>query len=297
LVGIRIDGLTAGYGPNVVLRKITLQVRKGSICALIGPNGSGKTTLMRCINALLKPMEGRIFVLESDVSLLDRNRIARLISAVPQTSHAPFSFTCLEMILMGGAARVKAWASPGSKEIRIARRICSDMGIIHILSEPFNHLSGGQKQMIMLARALYQDAPVMLLDEPNSHLDFCNQHKMMELIRHVVKKRDATALITLHDPNLALQYCDQVIMLKAGRLITSGPVHETMQDDTLRLALGDNIRLDATIDGLPIVVPRDGVRQKFKKETGICVATIANGDVSWPETDSAYAAHTRRTKE
>lgn len=258
-MGIRIDGLTAGYGSNVVLRDITCDVRESSICALIGHNGSGKTTLMRCINSLLRPFEGTIFVRGSDVSLLDRNRIARLISVVPQNSYAPFPFSCLEMILMGGATRVKAWGAPGPEELRAVRRISEDMEIGHIVDKPFNHLSGGEKQMIMLARALYQDAPVMLLDEPNSHLDFCNQHRIMELVGNVVKRRGATALITLHDPNLALHYCDDVIMLKEGELIAVGPIGATMTDETLKAALGDNIRIDATSDGMPVVVPKNGI--------------------------------------
>lgn len=256
-MGIDIHGLTAGYGSNIVLKGITCHVREGSICALIGHNGSGKTTMMRCINALLRPMEGRILVSGREISLLDRNRIARMISVVPQGSYIPFPFSCLEMILMGGAARVKAWASPSPDEMRAARRVCEDMDILDMVGKPFNHLSGGQKQMIMLAHALYQDAPVMLLDEPNSHLDFCNQHRMMELVENVVKKRRATALITLHDPNLALHYCDHVIMLKDGRLVAAGPTDVVMKDDTLKAALGDNIRIDATRDGLPIAVPKN----------------------------------------
>lgn len=258
-MAILIEGLTAGYGSNVVLEGITSEVGQGSICALIGHNGSGKTTLMRCINSLLKPMKGKIFVSGKDISLLDRNRIARLISVVPQSSYAPFSFSCLEMILMGGATRVKAWKSPGPEERRAAYKICEDMEILDLAARSYNHLSGGEKQMIMLARALYQDAPVMLLDEPNSHLDFCNQHRMMELISNVVKKRGATALITLHDPNLALHYCDHVIMLKKGRLIAAGPTGEVMEDGTLRMALGDNIRIDSTTGGVSVVVPRNGV--------------------------------------
>jgi iron complex transport system ATP-binding protein len=126
------------------------------------------------------------------------------------------SFSCMEMIPMVSVTRVKAWASPDREGRQAARRICEDMGILDIVSKQFIHLSGGQKQMVMLARALYQDAPVMLLDEPNSHLDFCNQHRMMELIREVARKHGKTALITLHDPNLALHYCDHVIMLKEG---------------------------------------------------------------------------------
>lgn len=157
-MSVVIKGLTAGYGRGAVLKDITADIGTGCICALIGANGSGKTTLMRCINAILKPMEGRIFVMGKDISRLDRNRIARLISVVPQSSSAPFSFSCIEMVLMGGTTRIKPWASPSQGELEQARRVCEDVGIPECADMPFNYLSGGQKQLVMLARALYQAA-------------------------------------------------------------------------------------------------------------------------------------------
>jgi iron complex transport system ATP-binding protein len=256
-MSVQVKNLTAGYGKNPVLIDIKMDVQEGHICALIGPNGSGKTTLMRCINSILRPMKGTVFVSGKEVSRLDRNKIAQLISVVHQSSYAAFSFSCLEMILMGGATRVKAWASPGADEQRRARKVCQDIGITDLANIPFNHLSGGQKQLVILGRALFQDAPVMLLDEPNSHLDFCNQHRMMNLIRQIVKERGVTALITLHDPNLALYYCDEVVMLREGHLVAGGPTQEIMKDHYLRLALGDNIQRDETINGVQVVVPRN----------------------------------------
>jgi iron complex transport system ATP-binding protein len=256
-MSVQVKNLTAGYGKHPVLIDIRMEVQEGHICALIGPNGSGKTTLMRCINSILKPMKGTVFVSGKEVSRLDRNKIAQLISVVHQSSYAVFSFSCLEMILMGGATRVKPWASPGADEQRRAWKVCEDLGIMDLANIPFNHLSGGQKQLVILGRALYQDAPVMLLDEPNSHLDFCNQHRMMSLVRQIVRERGVTALITLHDPNLALYYCDEVVMLREGRLVAEGPTKEIIKDHYLRLALGDNIRRDETMNGVQVVVPRN----------------------------------------
>ncbi|BBB89904.1 MAG TPA: ABC transporter ATP-binding protein [Methylomusa anaerophila] len=253
---VRVHEVTAGYGNSPVLINVSLSVSKGQVCALLGHNGSGKTTLMRCINSILQPTRGQILVMEEDVTRIARTRIARLISFVPQNSQTAFSFSCLEMILMGGASRLRMWSSPGPRERKKARRLCEELGIDHLADLPFNQLSGGQKQLVILTRALFQETPVMLLDEPTAHLDFGNQHKMMNLVRKLVKQYGVTALITLHDPNLALNYCDDVIMLKQGRVIAQGPTHLAFNDSNLREIFGDNIRIEYTNTGAQVVVPR-----------------------------------------
>jgi iron complex transport system ATP-binding protein len=256
-VAIEISDLAAGYGKKTVLKDINIRVSEGQICALLGHNGSGKTTLMNCINALLKPTKGRITVMGKEISKLDRVRVAQLISVVPQSSYSAFPFPVLDMILMGSAARLRAWASPGKKEKQNAYRVMEEVGISALATAQYSELSGGQQQMVLLTRALYQDTPLMLLDEPNSHLDFCNQHHMMELIKDVVKMRGVTALVTLHDPNLALYYCDEIIMLKNGCVVEHGSSEKVMTDANLRQALGDNISIEGTVAGLQVVVPRN----------------------------------------
>ena len=256
-IGLHFGGVKAVDG-------LSFSIKKNQIHALIGPNGSGKTTLMRCINAIIKPLAGQVLIMQKDVSSLNRMEIAKLVSFVPQSSQAVFAFSCLEMILMGGVSRLKMWAAPGPREWQRARQVCEEIGIGALADIPFNQLSGGQQQLVMLARALYQDTPVMLLDEPNSHLDFANQHKVMGLIRQIVKLRGATALITLHDPNLALLYCDEVIILKQGRIIAGGPTEETLNRDTLQAAFGDNIQIDETLGGMRVVVPRYGWKGEYE---------------------------------
>ncbi len=253
---VRVENMTAGYSAEPILFDIDITVKEGRICGLIGHNGSGKTTLMRCINAILKPAKGRVFVEGKETHRLGRHRVAQLISVVPQGTYSPFAYSSLEMILMGGASRVRPWASPGADETTKAWNVCAEVGIENLAPIPFNHLSGGQKQLVMLARALYQDSPVMLLDEPNSHLDFCNQHRMMNLVHRVVKERGTTVLVTLHDPNLALHYCDEVVMLKEGRVIAMGPAKAVMTDGHLETTLGENIRIDITRDGTTVVIPK-----------------------------------------
>jgi iron complex transport system ATP-binding protein len=254
-LSLAIENISAGYDKVPVLKDVSLQVEQGNVCALMGRNGSGKTTLLRCINAILKPTRGRVVAAGRPIASLSRIEIARMISLVPQGLQTAFSFSCLEMILMGSVARINAWSAPGKREIQKAFEILDEVGIRALADRSFNHLSGGERQLVMLARALFQDAPIMLLDEPNSHLDFSNQHRMMGLMRDMVKKRGVTALISLHDPNLTLHYCDQVAMLKEGCVIAHGPTDDIIKNDTLRQVLGENIQLDLTSKGFRVVTP------------------------------------------
>lgn len=222
----------------------------------MGRNGSGKTTLLRCINAILEPGSGSILAEGRDVARLSRGEIARLISLVPQGVQSVFAFSCTEMVLMGSTARINAWSAPDKREREKAMQSLDDVGIAGLAARPFNELSGGERQLVMLARALFQDCPIMLLDEPNTHLDFANQHRAMELMRGLVKRRGLTALVSLHDPNLTLAYCDQVAMLKGGKIVAEGPTSRIMDDRTLQETLGENIQTDRTVDGVMIVTPR-----------------------------------------
>jgi iron complex transport system ATP-binding protein len=255
-VSLAIENLSAGYGKAPVLKNISLKVETGRICALMGRNGSGKTTMLRCVNAILKPTQGRVLADGQEIRQLSRMEIARKISLVPQAIPVAFAFSCLQMVLMGSAARVQAWSSPGKKEAQKAMEILEEMGISMLAHRSFNEISGGERQLVMLSRALFQKAPIMLLDEPNSHLDFSNQHRMMAVMHEVVKKRGVTALISIHNPNLTLYYCDQVAMLYEGKIVAAGPTKEIMEDDILRQVLGENIQTDTTVRGLPVVTPR-----------------------------------------
>jgi iron complex transport system ATP-binding protein len=257
-VSVSVENLSAGYRDLPVLHDISMRVEEGCICAVMGRNGSGKTTLLRCINAILKPSRGTVKAFGKDVTRLSRVEIARLMSLVPQSSSTAFAFSCLEMILMGGAARIQPWSAPSHREAAKAGDVLREVGIEGLAHRPFNQLSGGERQLVLLSRALFQNAPIMLLDEPNAHLDFSNQHRMMEMMRAVVKRRGATAVISLHDPNLTLHYCDRVVMLKKGCLIAQGQTSAVMKESILRDVLGENIQTDFTVGGLQVVTPRAG---------------------------------------
>ncbi len=278
-MSLAIEAVSAGYSKDPVLRDINVRIKEGCICALMGRNGSGKTTLLRCINAILRPRTGKVTAFGSEITKLSRVEIAHLISLVPQSSFTAFPFSCLEMILMGCSARIKPWSSPGRKDVHKAMALMEEMDIHALAHRPFNQLSGGERQLVMLSRALFQEAPIMLMDEPNAHLDFANQHKMMAMIREVVRKRGVTALISVHDPNLALYYCDRAVLLKEGSVAAQGPMHEVMKDSILQHVLGHNIHIDTTRNGLPVVTPLGIIPTEVNHDTEAvsCAATIANG--------------------
>mgnify|MGYP006301799839 CR=1 FL=1 len=250
-----IQDLSAGYGSTPVISGIHMTADAGRICAVMGRNGSGKTTLLRCINHVLPPLNGKIRILGQDITRMARHRIAQIISVVPQVNFSPFSFSCRDMVLMAGAARIRAWAAPSRKEQDCADSAMAEVGIGHLSSQAFNAISGGERQLVMLARALFQETPIMLLDEPTAHLDFTNQHRIMALMRKLAAKRNMTVIITLHDPNLTCHYCDDVLLIHQGRVAAAGKTAETLTGDVLARVLGDNIRLDVTTGGVRVAVP------------------------------------------
>ncbi len=255
-MNLKVENISAGYGSIPVISNINLSIGPGRICALMGRNGSGKTTLLRCINGLLPFSKGKVTLLGRDIKRLRRDEMARMISVVPQVSFSPFSFSCLDMVLMAGAARIKAWSAPSKKERQKALDAMAETGIAHMAKRAFNTLSGGERQLVMLARGLFQDTPIMLLDEPNSHLDFANQHRIMALMQGLARKRKMTVLITLHDPNLTHYYCDDVILIHEGGVRAMGETGKTLTDDVLSCVLGDNIECDITRKGVFVVIPK-----------------------------------------
>lgn len=254
-MAIEISGLSAGYGNRTIINDVSLKIKKGRISSLLGRNGSGKTTLLRCINGFIKPKSGCIKVEGKDINNCSKQELAKFISLVPQKTHSAFSFSVLDMVVMGEASRVSYWGSPKKDAYRKAAQLCNDIGIGHLTSRCFNDLSGGEQQLVLITRAIMQRAPVMLLDEPISHLDFSNQHKVMSMIKNIVRTRNVTALVTLHDPNIACYYSDDVVMIKDGSILNYGDVEDIFVDDNLCKLYGELARMDSTTEGLRVIVP------------------------------------------
>ena len=254
ILGIR--HLSFAYDARPVLQDIDFSVQAGTICCLLGPNASGKTTLFKCINGILSPQRGEVVVDGKNVAHLSRKGIAMLMAVVPQYTATAFSFTALQMVVMGQAARLGLLRSPSSKDYREAETVLDELGIAHLGHRPFNALSGGEKQIVLIARALYQAPSILLLDEPTAHLDFKNQHIIMETVRTITRARKLTAVITLHDPNLASRYCSQMVMLKQGRVHHKGRVENVFEANVLKSMYDIEVAIADNGHGKYVVIPQ-----------------------------------------
>lgn len=220
-ISIRING-------QQILRKVGLTARPGEVTALLGPNGSGKTTLFFCLSAHLKPQGGTISLAGRRLTDLSRRDLARLVATVPQEHHPAFPYTVRDMILLGRLPRVGFWAQPKAQDYQVVEDILDLLGLTPFADKPYTRLSGGEQQLVLIGRCLAQEPDILLLDEPTSHLDLRNQVMVLNLIRDLARKKNLTVLLTVHDPNLALLFADQVILLNQGTVVAQGTPEEVI---------------------------------------------------------------------
>ena len=250
---LEVRDLHFSYGRSDVLRGITLTHERGVGCVL-GPNGAGKTTLLKCVLGLFKPRVGKVLLDGRDVLSMDYVSRAKLMSYVPQELNLRFPYVALEVVLMGRTPHLNLLLGPSRTDEEEAWRAMRLLGIDHLASRPFTSLSGGEKRLILIARAIAQGSKLMLLDEPTSFLDFRNKHVVLDLVRRVASEGGRLVLMTLHDPNLACMYCDKVFLMGGGTVIKSGPPEEVVTENTMLEVYGLRVKV-LRADGHRLVVP------------------------------------------
>lgn len=211
---LEIDGISAGYERLEVLRDVSFGVRRGEIVALLGPNGCGKTTLLRVIGKLVAPTTGTIRVLGRDILRTSQAELSKVVASVSQVHRTTFPFTALDILLTGRMPYISVFASPDADDVRFCREVLAWFGIGHLERKPITTLSGGERQLVMIARALAQEPRVLLLDEPTTYLDLRNQVAVLDTIRRLARAQDLTVLMTIHEPNQAFAYADHAVLLR-----------------------------------------------------------------------------------
>ena len=213
---LSVQNLRVAYGRGEVLRDVNFALAQGETAALLGLNASGKTTLLRAVCGLI-PLRGGSCRIDGGRYLhLDERHRAKLISYLPQRPSRLDNLSVMDVVLMGFNPHISFFASPGKSERAASLQALDRLGMKSLAEKDFSLLSEGQKQLVLLARALVQDTGLLLLDEPDSALDYTNRHLVLSLLRNLVKQGSRSALITLHDPNFALAYCDRLLILKDG---------------------------------------------------------------------------------
>lgn len=228
---ISIKDLTFSYGRVPVLKNINMELRQGEVLAVVGPNGAGKSTLLKCMNKLLEPQNGSIWLGGKNLKKMNRETVARYLGYVPQKSDNLFPFTVFDMVLIGRSPQMN-WRCSKADLAKVLQAL-QLLGIEDLAMRNFNQLSGGQQQKVTIARALAQEAEVLLLDEPTSNLDILHQLETIELVRDLAQQGKLSAIISVHDLNLAARYADAVIMLKQGKIVASGKPFSVLTPETI----------------------------------------------------------------
>ena len=244
------------YDRKDVLRDVSFAVPRGIICGLFGPNGSGKTTLFRCCLGLLAPQSGTILMEGHNVTHLGIAHLARHMAYVPQEHRPGFPFLVREIVSMGRTPRMGGFFRLRAKDRDMVEHAMEVTGIRDLADVPYTALSGGQRQLANLARALAQEAPLMLLDEPTAALDFSNQMVVWQTLRRIADQ-GVTVLVCCHDPNHILWFCDNVAVMHQGHIVAEGPSRDTLTADVLHTLYGTAIEVCA-VDGKPLVRPAGG---------------------------------------
>jgi iron complex transport system ATP-binding protein len=237
--------ISYAYNGTQVLHRVSLEVPPGSFCALLGRNGSGKTTLLHCLCGILHPHQGQIFINARPVPAKNGAQRARCMSLVPQETGHFFPFTVFDLVLMGRNPYLNGYAQPRQQDRDLAWQALKTLNAEHLASRRVNQISGGERQLAVVARALAQQTPVMLLDEPSNHLDFHNQFRLLYQIRKLCRDQELTVLASMHDPNTVAAVADRVVLMEEGRVIGQGLVEDLLSREQL-------IRLY----GMPIVESR-----------------------------------------
>jgi iron complex transport system ATP-binding protein len=252
--GLVLDGVVAGYGERDVLRGVSLSVRPGEVVGLVGPNGSGKTTLVRVASRALRPHEGGVTLDGQDPYALPARRAARLVAVVPQDLAPVFSFTTLEVVLMGRAPYRSAWGGGSPEDWRAARAAMDATEVHHLADRPLEELSGGERRRVVLAQALAQEAPVLLLDEPTTHLDVRHVLDLLGIVRRLATGERRAVLGVFHDLNLAAATCDRMVALHGGIVVAEGAPEAVVTRALLREVYGVEADVHANaVTGRPVV--------------------------------------------
>jgi len=252
LVTLRINNIACRYETTNVLENINFSAKGGDFIGIIGPNASGKSTLLKSISKVLKPYTGVVLLNERDVYTFKSAEIAKNLAVVPQESVISFAFTALEVVLMGRTPHLNRFEMESTQDLIIAQKSMELTNTWYLAERPIDTLSGGEKQRIIIARALTQEPRVLLLDEPTDHLDINHQIEILDLIKRLSKEEEMIVIGVFHDLNIASQYCDRLILLHKGRIFAAGGAGDVLT--------GENIE---KVYGVKVTVKQDDVSGKL----------------------------------
>ncbi len=252
---LRIENLSYSKRNKDILNHVSFQFEKGKTYGIIGPNGAGKSTLLEHMMNLLVPPKNTVFYEERDIRSFPVKEYAKKVSFVFQENIRNVDFSVYEILLMGKYTEMDLWGNLSEKVEEEVEALLEELQITHLKDQPINTLSGGEAQKVFIGRALLQNTPLLLLDEPTSMLDMHNSVELMGCIERLKQKRKLTIVMVLHDLNLALQSCEELLLMDKGKLVKSGTCEELLEGEELQRVYGQKLHVIEE-EGQKYIVPR-----------------------------------------
>ncbi|WP_205743276.1 ABC transporter ATP-binding protein [Geobacter sp. FeAm09] len=246
--------LSFSYRRQAVLTDIDLSVAEGSVLALLGPNGSGKTTLLKLMTGLLKPVRGHVRLNDRDIHTMPQRELARNLAYVPQVHRETFAYRVVDVVLMGRMPHKSFFSRYGAADRLIAHEALEKLGIAHLADRPYTEVSGGERQLALIARAMTQGARAFIMDEPTNGLDYGNQVRLLERLKALAAD-GYTFVFSTHHPDHALAVADRVVMMRKGVITHDGVVGDTVTQDSLMDLYNVDVRMYPVENGVCVCVP------------------------------------------
>lgn len=219
---------------EIVIAGISFKAQKAKITTILGPNGSGKTSLLKCIAGIWTSQKGEVYFEGKNINHLTLSERAKIFSLVTQGQDPTFDYLVFDMVLMGRACYISMFSSPSTEDHKVAQKALQIVGIEHLKSKHYSKISQGERQLTLIARALAQQTPVILLDEPTSHLDLKNQINILKTIKKIAIEKQLVVILTLHDINLAGLFSDKLLVIKKGKKIADGSPQDVLVEETIK---------------------------------------------------------------
>ncbi len=254
------EGIAVKFGEREVLRGVSLEVPEGAVVALAGRNGAGKTTLLRVASRVLRPSAGRVLIRGAPIDGFSRRDLAKELAVVPQDTPVSFPFRVVEVVLMGRSPHLGVLGFESRADVALARDVMARVGIEEFADRSILDLSGGERQLVLIARALIQEPKILLLDEPTAHLDLAHRVAVLDLVRDFARD-GRSALVVSHDLSLSARASDRLALLSEGRVLECGTPTDVLTPENLMTAFGIRADVIQAPDGSPLVVPRSATSE------------------------------------
>lgn len=244
MYSIEVENLEFGYKEDLILKNLSFNIEKGKFLSIVGPNGSGKSTILKILNNLYYPKSAKILIDGKNINKFKKKELARKMALVPQNTVIDYEFTVEEIVLMGRHPYKKRFEKENNRDEKILREVLEMTNTSHLKDRAITEISGGERQRVLIARALAQNPSIILLDEPTAHLDINHQIEILSLLKKLNKEKGTTIVLVIHDINLGIRYSDEIIILNKGEILGKGVPEKVITKKNIELAYNLKVAID-----------------------------------------------------